>query len=322
MQIGVDETGDFNKSSDRRFSLVTLVTVTDKEWFSFHDFVENNFTNGFKNIKGNNISFTDRKKIIKYISHHPEIKYTCIVFDHNFGDTSIVESHKTQQILKIQNWVVNNLANVHPKMIDDLSLLRDQIGNLSPTDYAKYFFITELFIFWQRFFQMDYALTSSIRDSWIMNHVVDMQVKADKFKRIVNSTMHLTANSFNPNFRIITPVNWKKTHPFLLRHSFRGDLCSQDGKKFFEHFKIGDEKTDHILFLPDLIGNSIYNSILHLNEIKWLKLLSYLKSNRSISMIKGRRKDLYYVIRGFSGANLTTKPDPIFQTHWEKMLKY
>ena len=53
--------------------------MTDEERQRFQEFINTNFNNGFNIIKGNNISFEDRVKIIKYISHHNEIKYTCIV---------------------------------------------------------------------------------------------------------------------------------------------------------------------------------------------------------------------------------------------------
>jgi len=322
MIVGVDETGSFKISQTEQLGLVTLVTVTDSEWKNFQEFINKNFPTAFEKTKGSNISFSDRIKIIKYIGRHPEIKFTTIVYDLNYGQDTIVESHKINQIIKIQDWIINNLTTANPLLIKDLELLRNQIGNLSSTDYSKFFFITELFIEWQQFFLFDYVYTHIARDSWVMEHVVDMQVKPDKFKRMVNATMHLTTNNYNPNFSIKTPQEWNNVHPYLVKHSVNGNRELQDGNKFFEKFKIGTEQIDHILFIPDLIGNTIFNSILQCDDVQWLKILAHLQQNRSITMTKNGKKNNYYLIRGFSGASSPIITSLIFQKHFEKMKKY
>lgn len=205
MQVGVDETGSFRGSNNSQFGLVTLVTVTDLEWQNFQDFINSNFHKAFGRIKGNNITPADREKIIKYISRRPEIKYTSIVFDLNFGNDKTIESHKIRQIVRIQDWIIANLSIANPSLISDLELLRNQIGNLSNSDYAKFFFITLLFMHWQRFFQFDYVYTHTSRDGWLMHHTVDLQNKPEKFKRLVKTTLALTANHLNPNYGINTP---------------------------------------------------------------------------------------------------------------------
>jgi len=322
MIIGVDETGSFKDNQTEQFGLVTLVSVTDSEWKNFQEFINTNFPTAFNNTKGSNIPFPDREKILKYIGHHPEIKYTTIIYDLNYGQQAVVEAHKINQIVKIQNWIIENLTNAYLSLIEDLELLRNQIGNLSSTDYSKFFFITELFIEWQQYFLFDYVYTHISRDSWKMEHVVDTQVKPDKFKRMVNATMHLTANNYNPNFSVKTPKEWEDTHPFLVNHSVDGTRDFQDGKKLFENFKIGTEQTDHILFIPDLIGNTVFNSILHADSVSWLKILARLKQNRSITMTKNGKKNNYYLISGFSGSDPSVSTNQIFQKHFDKMKLY
>lgn len=319
MQVGVDETGSFRGSNNSQFGLVTLVTVTDLEWQNFQNFVNSDFPTAFEKVKGSNIIPSDRERIIKYVSRRPEIRYTTLVFDLDFGTDETIGSHRTRQITKIQDWMDKNRTTSKASLISDLELLRNQIGNLSYSDYTKFFFITLIFMHWQRFFQFDYVYTHTSRDQWLMHHVVDMQNKPEKFKRIVKTTLALTANHLNPSYGINTPREWNPSHPFIKNHSFNGQIGLQDGKKFFEDFKIGNEQQDHILFLPDLIGSIIYNSILRSSDVRWLKLLSRLKQNRSIAMTNHGKANYYYQIAGLSGVNNQLQTDPMFQNHFDKM---
>ncbi len=319
MVIGVDETGTFKLKSGNEFGLVTLVTVTDQEWGSFQTFINTNFPKTFGQVKGSNISINQREKILKYIGKRSEIRYTAIIFDLNFGSARIVEAHKINQIVKIQDWIVNNLTNSQHTLIADMELLRNQIINLSTADYIKFFLVTMIFMHWQRFFQFDYLYTNISRDKWLMHHVIDTQTKPDRFMRLVKRTLALTTNYLNPNYGIYTPQGWKSTHPFIKNHSFNGQTALQDGKKFYADFKVGNEQDNHILFLPDLIGNTIYKSIVNTDDIVLLKLLKRIKQNRSIAMTKAGRINNYYILAGLSGTNSDVESNPIFQSHYIKM---
>ncbi len=322
MIIGVDETGFFKGTNSEQFGLVTLVSVTDSEWNNFQEYVNQNFPKAFETTKGNNIAFADRVKIIKYIGRHPEIKYTTFIYQINTVDKGLVEEHQRRQAAKLQNWIFDHLSTAEPSLIDEINLLCNQINNLSESDYAKFSFITNAFIEWQQYFLFDYIYTHRTRDKWYMEHVIDTQNKPEKFRKLVVHTIQLTANGYNPGFSVKTPAEWDSTHPYLQNHAVDGDVTLQNGRIFFRNMKIGSEQTDPILFIPDLIGNTIFNSILHPNKSAWLRMLARLKQNRSLVMTQRGRDDYYYVVSGFNGARVRSDVSRTIKAHFHAMRIY
>jgi hypothetical protein len=322
MIIGIDETGAFSINKHKKFGLITLVSATDTEWNNFQLFLNSKLPHAFRNIKGSSITFANREMILKYIGKHPEIKYTTFLYDLTFGSDNQVQEHKTKQMLKIHEWNLDNLSIAHPKLIDELELLRRHIYNLSNDDYAKYFFITETLIEWKQYFLFDYMRTHFSRDNWKMKFVIDTQNKPEKFKGLIKKTMQLTTNSLSSKVRIYIPDEWSNNHPFLENYSALGNINLQDGRKFFEDFSIGNEQMNNILFLPDLIGNTVYNSILNSNDTKWLRILARIKQNRSMTMIRNGKKDYYYLILGFAGNNMPIHTDISITKHFINMKRY
>jgi len=298
MIIAVDETGDFRRSSDQKFGIVSLVTITDSEWIKFSNFIHKHFPNGFENLKGKTLSNIEREKVLKYIGSKQEIRYSAFVYDLSGGKDESVEYHKSETINRAKEKLKILEKDLNPSYINDTLLYLNQLRSYSIGDYAKFTAFTELFINWQKYFLFDYVFTNIKNDSWNLKIVVDTQNQPNKFLRLVKNTLKLTTNELNPNYRIYTPKEWPPNHPFLNNNSETGNIHRQDGNKFYKNFIIGKEEEYPELFLPDFVGHTIQNSILKRNEKKWLKNLKRVKPNRSLS-IKNKNSESYYKIIGF-----------------------
>ncbi len=318
MIVAVDETGSFKDPTGKSFGIVTLVTVTDTEWNKFSAFMGKLFPDGFVGVKGRKLTKEQREKILKYIGSKPEIKYTAFLYDLTGGSDKWVDYHKKETIRKAEAKIATMKDQLQPSYVKDIHLYLNQLKNYSVGDYAKFVMFTELFIDWQRFFQFDYVHTNIKNDSWRMHHIIDAQNQPNKFLRLVRSTMILTTSELNPNYGIFTPKEWSKNHPFIVYHSKDGDVQRQDGRKFYEDFRIGDEKVDPPLVLPDIVGHTIMTSILKRKEKSWLKYLRRLKPNRSFT-ITTKHKDSYYHITGFDKSKDPRDVNPIIKEHWIAM---
>lgn len=318
MIIAVDETGCFSESGTLKYGLVTLVTVTDKEWVKFSGFMDNLYPKGWSKIKGTNITFENRQKILKYIGKKQEIKYTCFLYDLTPGTDEWVKWHKNEQVKRIEKSITSvKKQSGHPNLIRELELIRNQIRNLSVSDYSKFIMIFELFVQWQRFFQFDYVYTYHKNDSWRMRHIIDTQNKPDKFKWLVKNMLSLTTSERNPNYGIYSPKEWLNGHPFNEIYGMKEDINKINAKLFYENFKIGNELQDLELLLPDLIGNTIHKSIQNRKIKQWLKLVKRLTSNRSLTItnkVTGNNHQ-YYLIRGFDKLRPKKAVNPILREH-------
>lgn len=269
-------------------------------------------------VKGNNIDFQTRERILKYIGSKPEIKYFSILFDLNSGSDQAIQAHKDKQLQKFQEAADGIKNPIHPNMAKEILLMRNQVKNLSLSNYVKYIFATGLFSDWQQYFQFDYVYLDPKRDSWELNHIIDNQSEPGKFIRLVRDTMVLTNNELNPNFKVYSPKEWPKNHPFNKKNGTGRSKAKIDGRLFFKNFRLGDEKIDFCLFLPDLIGNTIYNSIMKSSEIRWLKILKRIKQNRSLS-ITLKDKIGYYIINGFDPTKTKHDINPMIKAHHKLM---
>ena len=303
MIIAVDETGSVKQGNSLEYGLVTLTTISDSEWIKFSNFMNNLYPNGWKYIKGTNITHNNRKKILKYIGKKQEIKYTTFLYDLTFGTDKWVKYHQSEEVKRF-NKSINDIKRKkgHAKYISQLELLRNQLGNLSVSDYSKFIMIFELFIEWQKFFQFDYFYTHIKNDSWKMKYVVDTQNKPDKFKSLLKNVIQLTTNELNPDYKIYSPQEWIKDHPFNKIYGITNMINSFNGKLFYSDFTIGNELSDPQLLIPDLIGNTIHKSIEKRKRPMWLKILKRIKQNRSYTItnkVTGNNYQ-YYLIRGFN----------------------
>ncbi len=320
MIVAVDETGSFRDSTGKSFGIVTLVTVTDKEWSKFSDFMSSLFPDGFIGVKGKTLTTSQRKNVLKYIGSKPEIKYTAFLYDLSGGSDEWVDYHKKGTIEKAEARISEMGNKLHPKYLKDIRLYLNQLRSYSIGDYAKFVMFTELFTEWQRYFQFDYFYTHIANDSWRMHHIIDTQNKPNKFIRLVQATLKLTTSELNPNYGIYTPKEWGLDHPFIEYHSKDGDPQRHDASKFYEDFRIGDEKVDASLVLPDIIGHSIMFSILNRKEKAWLKCLKRLRQNRSFT-ITTKHKQGYYHITGFDKSKDPRDVNPTIKEHWILMKK-
>lgn len=319
MFVAIDETGFFRDTSTGKIGIVTITTITDNAWGKFFSFLDSTFPSGWQDVKGNSISNLDRERVLKYIGSHQEIKYSSVVFDLSYGSDDAIKEHKRLQLEKLETSVEKIKDKLKKSYLKDIELLRNQIRNLSLGEYAKFIFITELFVEWARYFQFDYLYTPIKNDHWKLFHIVDMQVKPEKFKRIVRSFMKLTMNHLNPKAGVYTPAEWGKDHPFIKIYSYEGNPKLQDGNKFFENFKIGNEQEDPQLFLPDIIGNTIYLSITRRGDKKWLKFLKRLKPTRSVALTIVRRNAGYYKVSGFDKTKDPFEVNQEIKEHWKLM---
>jgi len=318
MLVAVDETGYFRDQSGEKIGLVTLVTVTDSEWSKFSSFIKKIIPSGVAGVKGRNLTREQRIKVLKYLGKKTEIRYTTFLYDLSSGADQWVKWHRDETIRKLESSVERMKDKLFPSYKKDIELLRNQLRKLSLGDYAKFVMYTELLIAWQQYFLFDYFYTHIGNDNWKMHHVLDMQNEPQKFLRLVRSFMILTVNEQNPNYRIYTPAEWGKDHPFIIKHSMEGDINKQNGHIFYEDFRIGNEQTDTCLFLPDLVGYIIYTSILKRNQKEWLKSLKRIRQNRSYT-ITTKHKDGYYHITGFDRAKNPYQVNKIIKEHWKLM---
>lgn len=318
MIVTVDETGSFKEKGDIEYGLVTLVTITDSEWIKFSEFMKNLYPAGWHEIKGTNISLENRIKIIKYIGKKPEIKYTTFLYDLTSGTDEWVNYHRNEEVKRL-NKTIEDIKNKkgHQSLISELELLRNQLGNLTVSDYSKFIMIFELFVEWQKYFQFDYFYTSPQNDSWKMKHIIDTQNKPNKFKNLLKNLIMLTTNELNPSYGINSPKEWMVNHPFNKIYGVPNRPEAFNGKLFYKDFKIGTEQKDLQLILPDLIGNTIHKSIKNREKPMWLKLLRRLKPNRSLTITNkvSGNKYQYYLVRGFDRLRERKAVSPAIKEH-------
>ena len=320
MIVAIDETGQFRDQTGEEIGIVTLATVTDKEWLKLSSFINQKIPDGFKGLKGKNLTDEQRHKVLKYIGSKPEIKYTAYLYDLSGGGDEWVKYHRNETI-KRANEKIEQMGNLlQPSYVKDILLYLNQLHNYSIGDYAKFVMFTETITEWQRFFQFDYVHTHIKNDGWRMHFVIDTQNQPNKFIRLVQSTLILTTSDLNPNYGIYTPQEWIQGHPFIDYHSKDGDPQRQDGRKFFEDFKIGTEQDNPELFLPDAIGYTILNSILKRKQKQWLMHLKRLRQNRSWAIInKFKDPDGYYIITGFDRTKDRKDVMPMVKDHHRLM---
>ena len=316
--VVADETGSFRDKTGKSFGIVTLVTITDREWIKFSTFMNGIFSGGFVGVKGRNLTKYQRERILKYIGSKPEIKYTAFLYDLNSGADNWVDHHKKETIRRADEKMKAMSRQLKPSYIKDLRLYLNQLNNYSIGDYAKFVMFTELFRGWQQHFQFDYVYTHVKNDSWRMHFIIDTQNQPSKFIRLVQATLKLTTNELNSDYGIFTPQEWGQKHPFITYHSKDGDINKHDANKFHEDFRIGDEKIDEPLVLPDIIGHTIMFSILNRRETMWLKYLKRLKQNRSFTITTKHDKG-YYHITGFDRSKDYLDVNPIIKEHWIMM---
>ncbi len=319
MFIVLDETGDFKDPKSKRFGLVTLVTITDSELRKFDSFMLSIFPKGYGEIKGRMLSESEREKVLKYISSKPEIKYTSLVYDISFGGDDSVKIHAEKSLTKLEA-AIGGLKNLSPKGKQQFELLRNQLRKYKIGDYAKFVIYTEVFIAWQQYFHFDYIYTHLKRDSWELHFILDSQNEPSKFQDLLKKMLGLTTNELNPNYSIYTPNEWDKSHPLVQRYSEKGDVNRINGKDFYQDLIVGDEKTYPSLFLPDVIGYTIYNSILNCHNVRGLKFLKRLRPNRSMTLTHGG-KNGYYTVGGFGGVILAPDMNEILREHYTLMSK-
>lgn len=318
MYVAVDETGYFKDKTGTEIGLVTLVSITDSEWQSFQTFAQKVIPEGIENTKGKLLTDDQRTKLMKYIGKKQEIKYTSYLYDLSGGSDQWVNFHRAETIKRAEKNITAMGKKLKPTYVSDIRLLLRQLNNLSVSDYSKFVMFTEIIIGWQQYFQFDYVFTHTSRDSWIMNITVDMQNQPQKFIRLIQSMLILTTNERNPNYGIYTPKEWGSDHPFIKRHTVDNDMHRHNAREFYKDFKIGNEKENPILFLPDLIGYVIYTSILRQKQKKWLKLLKRIKPNRSLT-ITTKHKSGFYHITGFDKSKNPRKVNPAIKSHWNSV---
>ncbi|MEO6078145.1 MAG: hypothetical protein ABIP54_05140, partial [Candidatus Andersenbacteria bacterium] len=167
----------------------------------------------------------------------------------------------------------------------------------SISDYSKFIIFFELFMEWQRSFMFDYINMDQNKDTWDMHIVIDTQNKPDKFLRLLRSYLILTTSN-NPKFSINTPKELGTDHPYIAKHAYEGNPNLHDGKKFFSDLRIGNDKKEPSLLLPDLIGHVIQRSIRDHKNGLYLKDLYKLRKNRSIIQTINN-PNAYFIIHGF-----------------------
>jgi hypothetical protein len=313
MKVLTDETGAFESIEAGDFGVVTLVTISDNEVPRLEEFLNSLFPDGFENVKGKNISDEDREKVLKYIGKKQEIKYTAVILDSSLVSKESVKRHQAMQSAKFDEWLEKFGDVAQPTLKRDIEVLRNQMRNLSRSDYLKFMIVNSVYRYWVEFFQFDYVFMDVKNDSWVFEHIIDTQNAPGRFKNLFYGFLMGTTNN-TLDFKIACPEEWPADHPMNRDYSEKGRGFRAD--KLFKNRAISSEQEEPLLLLPDLIGNTIFRSI-HQQTPYWLKLLKRIKPNRSMSMTL-KNKHGYYVINGFGDVNDAT--DKKIKSHYKKMI--
>lgn len=317
MHIFVDESGQFVESPNSEWAILVVSTITDKMLVQFDQFYKSLFGNKWPEIKASQLDFPTRKKLLRFIGKYDEIRYAAFVYDYKSTSENAISLHKAGQIKKLEEAIEKTRPIAkHKSLIGDLELLRNQLRKMSASDYLKAIMIIECYRDWIQIFPFDYFYTNIKRDSWLLEHVFDMQSTPSKFVRIIYALLYLTTNSLaGVNFPLYLPEKWPKNHPFFLNYDTPEGT---DMKKLLINRRCGDDKQDIGLKIPDLISNTLLRSIQRQDDTRWLKILKKIKSNRSYVHKKGGKPD-YYKIITFRGELSDLKPSNKIKVHSKKM---
>lgn len=303
MYIVSDETGPFESERSGDFCLITIVTLPDIECKLFEEWLKREFPENVSSIKGNtNLPIADRLKIIKYIQKRPDIKYACIALDLGLSKKSDVEYHQNGILEKLDEYigVVRKVNPSNISLVKDISLLKNQIKKLKRVDFIKFYMWAILYIDWYQFSQFDYVNLSIKRDSWDMHHIIDTQSKSTTFVKLLTAYVKMTTTMGVNNYRVYSPKEWSLDHPYNKKYGTEKGI---DGKIFYKDFKIGDDKSELILKLPDIIGNTLFKSINKVTAKELLKIVKRLKGNRTWMVKKLGESYFYKMIRLNKEAN-------------------
>ena len=260
MYIFTDESGQFVESPNSEWAILVVSTITDKMLVQFEQFYKGLFGNKWPEIKASQLDFPTRDKLLRFIGKFDEIRYAAFVYDYKSTTENAISQHKFGQIKKLEEAIEKTrLVAKHQSLIKDLELLKNQIRKMSVGDYLKVIMTMECYRDWIQIFPFDYFYTKIKRDSWLLEHVFDMQSTPGKFIRIIYAFLYLTTNSLaGANFLSYFPEEWPKDHPFFLNYHTGEGI---DIGKLLINRRCGDDKQDIGLKIPDLIANTLFRSI-------------------------------------------------------------
>lgn len=319
MQVLIDETGDFNRYPVNTFGILTLVSLVDSKVKDTEEQLKKIYTLGKTKVKSSDLTDPSRELFVKFLKKTPEIKFTSIVVDLSLCNDGVIEKHQRNQI-KLMDIRLEEMfkdSRFTTSYIASFTILRNQIRNLSLSDYMKYTLMVELLAIWQQHFQFDYINSPLDKDAWDINLYIDTQNKQDKFKKILEQTLGLSFNHQNPNYKIYTPVEWQGKHPLIQRYSVNGDTNKVDGNNFYKNLQISTEQDTLLLNLPDFIGNLIYKSLTRGGI--YTQLLSCLSANRSITLTKHNHRYDFYRVSGLDSSKCKLDISSIITKNWNDL---
>ena len=295
MIVALDETGDFIDAAGEKYGMVTLVSWTDKEFDSFKKEMSKLLGSEWHINKGQTISLDDRTKVIRYVGRRPEIRYTTLLYNIEPDNSFSIRKQQNEAVFKIRHRLAGQL-DAPADIVEKIDLLSNQLEGLSVTDYVKFHLIIVLYHQWIAAFALDYSHTHLSRDGWRIKYTIDTQTKSARFLQMVQLFLKLNMHQANFTYSMVLPIEWGLDHPFLKNHVVK-DLEDRI-KLSFDDMVIGREQDHPELFLPDLIGNTIFRSINRQDDTRWLRLLKKLKPNRShaITVDKEATENYYYDI--------------------------
>jgi len=303
MKILIDDTGEFNLKNKNDFALITLVMILEQEETIFLKKLKELQKGSNVTVKGKNIQFKDRIKLLQYLKDNPFVKYTSIIMESNYGSDKVINNFKAGQINKIIKSIELPKSIGNKSLVKDLELFKNQINNLSKPDFIKFIMIVSLLIEWQTIFLYDYIKYPIQGDSWKITFIIDTLGKPNKMKRILKDFIYLTTNNRNPNYAVFLPKELEKNHPFFKEYDTTNGF---NGKKFYSDFSFNTEESVSLLKIPDIIGNTIYRALKHPENFVYVETLKILKNNRSI-LLTFKNKKNYYTIYGFGTKNIQIK---------------
>ena len=314
MIVAIDESGRLESEKGNDVCLTTLVCVTDKGLEEFRRFFIDEFGNGWPNLKGSGLKPDRLEEVLQQIGRQStDIRYYSLVNDTANSSVAAVKEHQKQEVAEIEVGLKTVKLDETKREIEAYARWVDR---LKRSDYIRYSLVSYTLFAWPFRFGEDYKGCPVNRDSWEVQIIIDQLPGYPKeILELLKMNIKYGAYLKSGRGKVMIPKGW--WHPFLRQY-----LTSRLNRlKLYENMRLGDDKKDLCLKLPDIIGNAIYKSISRSGEDKYFRLPTLIKDNRSENIGAGQAymKGGYYEISATSVDARSTTPSERLLEHHRKL---
>jgi hypothetical protein len=273
MLIFFDESGDFAYSNKRSISLVASFICPNSEYNRLIKFYKKYIANISTEVKGKNISYSNRIKLLEFLNKYNKYyKFTI-----HFIDTSVTPNEDLQQFRKNSSELI---LSMHKKYLDDnFENVEDEV-NQKYIQLKKHYqlssrFSDPLFLQWilsvsnvpatiqhmiACYFLYDLPLKDFVNNKFIFDQKGKNLTILEKYIRDNLSTL-LWYQSQTENVEpLILPTTWQDSHPFVKKYQTSNGI---DLELLMKNLSF-EPSEDHVgLQVVDIIANTIYQFLLN-----------------------------------------------------------